>query len=663
MADLGSPPPASGRVNLQLQVALALGVVGTTLLFVALKSESKEILTSNPISSHPRTYSRMWFRGDDALAGAFRQGTKLNIDYWSSNGSILDSLEVAMPGAVTEEQPWAVDALSSRVAWIVGASVYCQMLPAQSAKLTIAALGTENALRSVSILSDGSIAVPFTDSVVRRWDCATGRPRGESPILIEEPEEAVLEGDYLAVSSPKKRALHLYRFSESGAWTLIEESRLPDPPYQLTIPAPGLMIAKTGVGFRLNAKIRNTPGAVRSILPKGTDLLITGSFDNARVLPGQGEMYVVAKAGPNSLAAASRSHLALSNESGTTLLRVSAENTMSRRGQALSYTSGLFFGAAVLLGLAFLSEGAILGILKRRKRRLGDAAVEKRIPEPPQELVSACASGESVLWAGAGLSVQAEFPDRGTFVTRLLNTACVRTSVPAARIAKLRTLASRGDAERVMESLVLEMSAHRQELLAEFKETFARLATASAAHRILSRIGFAAAITTNYDDLLERIGEAWSRSILHAESDISMESADQPFLLKLYGDLALPQTVLLTRSELRAALDHSKVATFISRLSQLRTLVFVGCSVEGLLADLAMLDLPRKVLSRHYLLTGVGGEKWRRSADELINRYGVEVLGFDEAAIHTALPEFLNELARRVEEVRAQRLRADLVSS
>ncbi len=75
-----------------------------------------------------------------------------------------------------------------------------------------------------------------------------------------------------------------------------------------------------------------------------------------------------------------------------------------------------------------------------------------------------------------------------------------------------------------------------------------------------------------------------------------------------------------------------------------------------------MLDLPRKALSRHYLITVVTGEAWKKSAEELTTRYGIEVLDFNAAKSHTAVFEFFSELAQKVEETRAGR-KADLVNS
>jgi hypothetical protein len=398
------------------------------------------------------------------------------------------------------------------------------------------------------------------------------------------------------------------------------------------------------------------------VLTRGRDLVITGNFGKVFVAPEQGEMYPVAETPPNSLAASGRSYMAWSNEHGTTFSRISTESRMSLHGQELSETSRLLLGAAVLLSLFSLAEGTIPWILKTRRGRSKAVTIEIKPCKPPKDLVAACAAGEAVLWAGAGLSAQSEFPDRVAFVTRLLETALVQSSVPPPRIAKLQALVDQGDAEGAMESLVIEMSAHRQQLLAEVKEVFARPADESAAHDTIRGIHFASAITTNYDDLLERLGEPWSGIVLNAESDFPVESATQPFLLKLYGDLSLSQTVLLTRSELRAALDHSKIAAVVRRVSEIRTLLFVGCSAERLLADLTIFELPRKALTRHYLLIDALGEKSKSCAEELTRRFGIEVLEFEAATMSSALPRFLSELAQGVEQVRSGG-KADLVRS
>jgi hypothetical protein len=157
-------------------------------------------------------------------------------------------------------------------------------------------------------------------------------------------------------------------------------------------------------------------------------------------------------------------------------------------------------------------------------------------------------------------------------------------------------------------------------------------------------------ITTNYDGLLDCTGEPWAANVLTPVSS-NPEFPDVPFLLKLYGDLLSPQTVLLSQFEFAATAPGS----LVSRLSHYgldsRTLLFVGCSLEGLLTDLSVIGAPKQITRKHFAAVGITSPAWEKQVQELSTFYGIEVLPCTAEAIAESLPVFLESLADEVEKV------------
>jgi hypothetical protein len=83
----------------------------------------------------------------------------------------------------------------------------------------------------------------------------------------------------------------------------------------------------------------------------------------------------------------------------------------------------------------------------------------------------------------------------------------------------------------------------------------------------------------------------------------------------------------------------------------MNTLLFIGASLEGLLADLDALGLSDIRGGSHFAVVGTPSLQWKKIARELKWRYSIEVLACREETIATELPEFLEELLRRVNQV------------
>ncbi len=256
-------------------------------------------------------------------------------------------------------------------------------------------------------------------------------------------------------------------------------------------------------------------------------------------------------------------------------------------------------------------------------------------------------AGEGILWAGAGMSAQSGMPTRAPFIAGTLQAAAVEHWVDGARLKRLQTLQGKGQMEAALNELVT--GANRGNLISHYRAVYSKYSALSRSHKALTRIPLSGVVTTNYDGLLDCSGEVWASNMLTPGSPLP-EFTDVPFLLKLYGDLMAPQTALLSQFEFAATLASSAVAQIPRNAWGSRTLLFVGCSLEGLLTDLRVVGAPAKIMRKHFAVVGVSSAEWEKQAAELTATYGIEVLPCTAETIGESLPVFLESLAAQIAE-------------
>src|SRR5262249_16725657 len=150
-----------------------------------------------------RIYTRMWFDGQDNLVGVTQKLSHLTLQRWNG-GSIAQSWEMDL--IATEAQAdtpgWTISPDVSRLAWISGWPLYATGITTSrnEAAIEIALPAGRTPLAS-GAFADGSLVVVFAHASVERWDAATGGALASFHIPLSELSQAVLDGDYLAVSS------------------------------------------------------------------------------------------------------------------------------------------------------------------------------------------------------------------------------------------------------------------------------------------------------------------------------------------------------------------------------------------------------------------------------------------------------------------------------
>jgi hypothetical protein len=289
------------------------------------------------------------------------------------------------------------------------------------------------------------------------------------------------------------------------------------------------------------------------------------------------------------------------------------------------------------------------------------------IPELPEALIQACAEGDCVLYAGSGLSASTGLPTWRPFLEQLLTWALNAKIITPERYSDLWEALLRNQTDSVADSVVRMASAHSSEALFAFvREIFQPEGLQPTdTHRILPTIPLAAALTTNFDSLLEQTffpngnsPEVYTPQ--DAEALLGAHSRHDFFILKLYGVLERPEGLLLSPAGYRqSVVENVPFSRFMDGLFASRTLLFIGNSLSGIedyLSGISFAGASSSVPRTHFALVNVPGTGWQTQADNLENRFGIKVLPYRTLGDFSEVAGFLQNLATAVAARRATQL-------
>lgn len=286
-----------------------------------------------------------------------------------------------------------------------------------------------------------------------------------------------------------------------------------------------------------------------------------------------------------------------------------------------------------------------------------DTLVNRELPEPPEDLISAIKSGNCVLFAGAGLSAQAGFPTWRRLVSNTLDWTKEIDLLKPGVARKLQESVDDGDASLAAYSLTgqLQSAGESEKLLHYLRETFLEERPLPEAHRLLARIPFVAALTPNYDDLLPKTFEARANGRVYGPFDADSISDDylrkRFFVLKLYGKLANPRDMLFSPASYLDMLAANRFfADTMDTLFATRTLFFLGLSLDGIMEFLESIRLTT-FDQAHYALVAVTGSAWETRAEQLRRRYNIHVLPFAASIEFPEVPAFIQLIVDRLVEL------------
>ncbi|MES1243042.1 MAG: AAA family ATPase [Acidobacteriota bacterium] len=275
-------------------------------------------------------------------------------------------------------------------------------------------------------------------------------------------------------------------------------------------------------------------------------------------------------------------------------------------------------------------------------------------PVPPDGLVADCLAGDCIAYVGAGLSAASGYPEWRHLVSEILEWAIEKEYVEHEFGEALRATLQEGNADLVADSVIGRLAGREERLHRHLAQIFLDSERPlSGAHRLLRELHLGAALTTNFDELLERAFERERPPVFTPEdTDRLLEALASRsfFLLKLYGSPRKPSTLLLSPAQYQEAIAGNRA--FVQAMESLffsRTILFVGASlagIEGYLGGLAFRGIARR---RHYALVGVTGNAWQARADLLSRRYGIQVIPYRPSTpSHPEVVDFLSGLRDRV---------------
>lgn len=607
-----------------------------------------------------REYHRLWFTQDGSMVGVKTGGSELTVERFSRSGTESETWTANLGRVASSadlQTDWVVDGEAQRLAYAYGKTLVIRPLcqPANSncggSRLDLPV--DTNSILAFSFVPGRLLAAILSDSTVLLWDSETGNQMGRLTAPIDNPDQARWQGDYLAVVSSRARTAKLFRLSALKL-NLVEEARTPQPPFQLITPGTGQVGYLSAGGLYYRSETRNSPGTVRSAVLGSADMVVAGGdFEGLVVLGSKENYYPLLEQEEEkiraNIVASNGSRFAYSGPTGTGLVGLTTETRVTQSGRKFNF---LGLGLALIGGL-LAASGLLFDFVGMSFRAKGVPKKSRRsFLDPDPTLVKAMAEGRVVLWAGAGLSAQAGFPTRNRFLLQTLQTADSETWLEPAKLIQMYDLVNQGKQEQVLDELIETLHYQRGVLVSHFKVVYSRFTPMSVCHKLIRRLPAAAAVTTNYDGCLEMLGPMWANNAITLKDGAHRGAAEkeQFFLLRLYGDPKVPAKAILSHREFAAAVKADPtIGETLQRIFTTKTMLFVGCSAEGLLADLKLMPKMEKGDQAHVALIGVGDGQWERHVQTLEKEYGISCLVCAEETIAEELPKFLEKLADSVE--------------
>jgi predicted ATPase len=231
-----------------------------------------------------------------------------------------------------------------------------------------------------------------------------------------------------------------------------------------------------------------------------------------------------------------------------------------------------------------------------------------------------------------------------------VNWAVERSAFTPDHAESLRAAVDQGDADPVADEVV-SVAGDRDplELYEYLRQVFLRPTDLPDVLMVARQIPFAAALTSNYDDLLERAyGDLGVPVFTPRRSEPLLDaiSKRQFFILKLYGTLEQADSVCVAPAQYNEVVrGNLPFARCMETLLFSRTLLFLGSSLEGIESFFQGLSSTKgSAQRRHYALVAVAGRGWEAKAGLLRRRYGIQILPYEPTEGHPQVLEFLKRL-------------------
>jgi len=273
------------------------------------------------------------------------------------------------------------------------------------------------------------------------------------------------------------------------------------------------------------------------------------------------------------------------------------------------------------------------------------------LPQPnvPQELIDACKKRECVLYTGSEIAVQAGFPDWYQFVYDLLSWSIENKYIEDESIINsLRTSLENGFVSRTADSIIFSLEKKNVDLNDYLNKMFIQQKPEiPGIYRVIKSTNFSAILSTTFDQTIERAYDNQLNIYTYKDIEKLQESVsnNSMFLLKIYGDITKPDTVLVSPSRFdNEMLRNLQFSQFIETLFYSRSIFFIGEDIEGMESFLNSVKF-RGFRSRpHFALVGVKTHGWQTSAQVMEEKFGIKVIPY-EYGNNEQLAKFISDLS------------------
>jgi len=251
-------------------------------------------------------------------------------------------------------------------------------------------------------------------------------------------------------------------------------------------------------------------------------------------------------------------------------------------------------------------------------------------PKPPEKLVQDCMAGKVVLFAGPGVAASAGLPTGRTLLRRILDRVPELSDEDSSQhVEDLRSKIETVEPSFIAELLQLRLGTDKVTRL--LGQSLRESAPArQSLFLALGAIPFAGAMTTNWDLELDRAFDRRGPVVIKPSmtSLAAVLREQQFFLLKAYGELAEPASVLFSFEQYRHVItDNPDYRRFVSSVFANGTLLFLGASPAEIRDFLSTIDIRSRPERTHFALVPAD-EDISLEQDWMARRYNLTLLPY-----------------------------------
>ncbi len=271
-----------------------------------------------------------------------------------------------------------------------------------------------------------------------------------------------------------------------------------------------------------------------------------------------------------------------------------------------------------------------------------------------EHLVESYRKGDLILYLGAGVSARSGYPVWGELTDCMLAWVKKGKLIRKNLLDSLEVSQEQGDYDDVAEAIATAPGVKRNQLLSFLRQQLHHkdIQPGNDLKRLLSHQKLSGVLTTNFDDLIDKALPKEQGLTLEAGEELLDRLSKRRFICgKLYGDLD-HGLFMLSPNEFRDTVaKHPAFLDFMRALFVSRTLLFLGCSLNGIENYLDALPFRETSPRKHYALIGVTGTGWQTQSELLHRRYNIEVIPYSIDEGHAGYREFTELLNQRLEAV------------